>query len=372
MLVENFEGQQVTPNPKSIMTMMRNRGVEITYYKAWKGKQLAHDIFRGDPEQSFAILPSYLSMVEKMNPGSITDLVLDEDSRFKYMFLAFGACVKGYRCMRKVVTIDGTWLKGKYDGVLLVASAQDGDFHQYPLAWGVVDVESTASWSWFLSKLLYVVPDEEELMIISDRNPGIIAAVSGVYHNAHHGHCIWHLSQNMKLRCKKKGCTEMFMHLAKIYKQSEFDIEYERFKKRYPEAGKFLDDCGSLDRWTRAYSPSSRYNIMTTNGVESINARLRDERQLPIVALLESLQRLTTSWFARYRNASIVATTKFTPAVESILRDRYNAARGYQVVELIRREFEISANQQYIVVCKPVAARDQSQQKNQLQRKNQS
>ncbi|KZV50247.1 hypothetical protein F511_03201 [Dorcoceras hygrometricum] len=48
-----------------------------------------------------------MSMVEKMNPGSITDLVLDEDSRFKYMFLAFGACVKGYRCMRKVVTIDG-------------------------------------------------------------------------------------------------------------------------------------------------------------------------------------------------------------------------------------------------------------------------
>ncbi|KZV50246.1 hypothetical protein F511_03200 [Dorcoceras hygrometricum] len=66
---------------------------------------------------------------------------------------------------------------------------------------------------------------------------------------------------------------------------------------------------------------------MTTNGVESINARLRDERQLPIVALLESLQKLTTSWFARYRNASIVSTTNFTPAVESILRERYNAAR---------------------------------------------
>ncbi|XP_073046153.1 uncharacterized protein [Primulina eburnea] len=341
MLVENFGGQQKTPQPKSIMTMMRNKGVDITYYKALKGKQLAHDIFRGDPERSFGLLPSYLKMVERMNPGSIIDLVVDEHNRFKYLFLAYGACARGYRCMRKVVSIDGTWLKGKYDGTLLVASAQDGDFHQYPLAWNVVDVESIASWSWFLTKLLEVVVDEEELVIISDRHPGIIAAVAAVYKNAHNGHCIWHLSQNMKIRCKKKGCTEMFMRLAKIYKQTDFDLEYEKFKKIYLDAAKFLDESDSFDRWTRAYSPRSRYNIMTTNGVESINARLREERQLPIIALLNSLQTLTTSWFSRYRNASVASTTNFTPTVESIVRERFNIGRGYQVYELGRLEFDV-------------------------------
>ncbi|XP_073290980.1 uncharacterized protein [Primulina huaijiensis] len=214
--------------------------------------------------------------------------------------------------MRKAVSIDGTWLKGKYNGVLLVPSAQDGNYHQYLLAWGIVDVECTSSWSWFLTKLLEVVPDEDELVIISDRHQRIINEVSTVYRNAHHGHCTWHLSQNLKTRCKKKGATEMLLHIAKIYKPFEFDNAYNEVRNRYPEAAQFLDERDSLDRWTRAYCPKTRYNIMTTNGVESINARLLEERKLPIIALLDSLQKLASCWFARYRHASMVSNTNLT------------------------------------------------------------
>ncbi|XP_073037013.1 uncharacterized protein [Primulina eburnea] len=249
--------------------------------------------------------------VPMMNRESITDIFVDEENQFKYMFLAFGACVRGYRSMRKVVSIDGTWLKDKYNGVLLVASAQDGNYHQYPLAWGIVDVECTSSWSWFLMKLLEVVPDEDELVIISDRHQGIINAVSTVYRNAHHGHCTWHLSQNLKARCKNKGATEI---------------------NRYPEAAQYLDERDSLDRWTRAYCPKTRYNIMTTNGVESINARLLEERKLPIIALLDSLQKLASSWFARYRHASIASNANLTPTIEGILRSRFTDAQGIQVL----------------------------------------
>lgn len=95
-------------------------------------------------------------------------------------------------------------------------------------------------------KHLKVVPDDEELMIISDRHSEIID-VSEIYKFAHHGHCIWYLSPNMKNRCKKKGAIEMFMRLAKIYKQCEFDFMYQEFKKRYLEAGKFLDSSTVQD-----------------------------------------------------------------------------------------------------------------------------
>ncbi|XP_073138078.1 uncharacterized protein [Henckelia pumila] len=285
-----------------------------------------------------------------MNQGSITDICVDEEIRFKYMFLAFGACVKGYRSMRKCVSIDGTWLKGKYNGVLLVASAQDGNYHQYPLAWGVVDVESTSSWSWFLTKLLEVVPDETGLVIISDRHQGIINVVSSVYRNAHHGHCTWHLSQNLKTRCKKKGATEIFLQIAKIYKQNKFDVAYSDFRKRYPEAAQFLDERDTLDRWTRAYCPNTRYNIMTTNGVESINARLLEERKLSITSLLDSLQRLTSSWFVRYRNASIAANTNLTPTIEGILRSRFTDAQGMKFFKLGRLEFDVWSGRHSAIV----------------------
>ncbi|XP_073016683.1 uncharacterized protein [Primulina eburnea] len=334
MLVDNFQGHPVPIVPKAVMAMMRNSmNADISYYKAWKGKELADNMLKGDPTQSFTKLSCYLHMVEQMNPGSITDIFVDEENRFKYMFLAFGAC-----------------LKGKYNGVLLVASAEDGNYHQYPLAWGVVDVECTSSWSWFLTKLVEVVPDEDELVIISDRHQGIINAVSTVYRNAHHGHCTWHLSQNMKTRCKKKGVTELFLHIAKIYKTFEFDIAYNEFRNRYPEAAQYLDERDSLDRWTRTYCSKTRYNIMTTNGVESINARLLEERKLPIIALLDSLQRLASFWFARYRHASIASNTNLTPTIEGILRSRFTDAQGMQVFELGRMEFDVRSRGHSVIV----------------------
>ncbi|XP_073289076.1 uncharacterized protein [Primulina huaijiensis] len=294
------------------MAMMRNSmNADISYYKAWKGKELADNMLKGDPTKSFALLTCYLHMVEQMNRGSITDIFVDEENRFKYMFLAFGACVRGYRSMRKVVSIDGTWLKGKYNGVLLVASAQDGNYHQYPLAWGIVDVECTSSWSWFLTKLLEVVPDEDELVIISDRHQGIINAVSTPF---------------------------------------EFDNAYNEFRNRYPEAAQVLDERDSLDRWTRAYCPKTRSNIMTTNGVESINARLLEERKLSIIALLDSVQKLASSWFARYRHASIASNTNLTPTIEGILRSRFTDAQGMQVFELGRLEFDVRSREHSAIV----------------------
>lgn len=58
------------------------------------------------------------------------------------MFVAFGASINGYQFMRKVVVADGTHLKGKYAGCLLAASAQDGNYQIFPLAFAIVDSEN--------------------------------------------------------------------------------------------------------------------------------------------------------------------------------------------------------------------------------------
>ena len=99
--------------------------------------------------------------VETVNDGTGVE-------RFKYMFLAFAASVKGYGYMRKVVVIDGTHLKGKYVGCLLTASAQDANYQIFPLAFAVIDGENDQAWTWFFSKLLDVVEDGDDLVFVSD------------------------------------------------------------------------------------------------------------------------------------------------------------------------------------------------------------
>ncbi|KAL5565272.1 hypothetical protein UlMin_028436 [Ulmus minor] len=119
-----YVGVKKGPGPKGVQTFARTKlGAQISYYKAWRGRKHAHTLIRGSPEQSFHILPSYFHMLEKLNPGTVTRIEVDGESRFKYLFLAFGVAIRGFRYMRKVVGIDGTFLKGQYRGVLLVATA---------------------------------------------------------------------------------------------------------------------------------------------------------------------------------------------------------------------------------------------------------
>ena len=44
--------------------------------------------------------------------------------------------------MRRVIVVDGTFLKSKFKGVLLVATAIDRNSNLYPIAFGIVDSEN--------------------------------------------------------------------------------------------------------------------------------------------------------------------------------------------------------------------------------------
>ena len=344
MVKSHFEGQKKTPTPKAIMTMMQNRNVPISYWKAWKGKQLAHNLLRGPPELSFQCLPHYLYMVRKMNLGTVTHIEVDESDKFKYVFLAYGACIRGFRCMRKVIAVDGTFLKGKFRGTLLLATAQDGNFQQYPLAWAVVNSENDSSWFWFFTKLQELIPDEEDLVIISDRHHSIMNAVKKVYQKSQHGNCRWHLSQNIKNKVKAEGVVQLFEAAANAYKVSDFNNHYNELRNRYPGATKYLEEYTDVKKWARAHFPGSRYNIMTTNGAESINWVLKDAREYPIISLFDFIQRKTSEWFNRRRMLATSIETPETPLTvkaEEIVRERFIKASGMNVFQLNRFEYEV-------------------------------
>jgi len=54
---------------------------------------------------------------------------------------------------RKVIALDGCFLKSPSTGELLTAIGRDGNNHIYPIAWAVVSVENKDNWTWFLELL---------------------------------------------------------------------------------------------------------------------------------------------------------------------------------------------------------------------------
>ncbi|KAL5553951.1 hypothetical protein UlMin_041352 [Ulmus minor] len=208
-----YVGVEKGPGPKGVQTFARTElGAQISYYKAWRGRKHAHTLIRGSPEQSFHVLPSYFHMLEKLNPGTVTRIEVDGESRFKYLFLAFGVAIRGFRYMRKVVRIDGTFLKGQYRGVLLVATAQDGNGQCYPLTWGIVDSENEDAWSWFLTQLKDIIGDTDDIK----------KAISTVFEKAHHGACAWHVAQNIKNKFKCADIMGSYWSAVNAYRCEDF------------------------------------------------------------------------------------------------------------------------------------------------------
>ena len=58
--------------------------------------------------------------------GSVVEYEIDESGMFKYLFICLAASIEGWTHCRLVVCVDGTHLKCRYGGKLLVACGIDG------------------------------------------------------------------------------------------------------------------------------------------------------------------------------------------------------------------------------------------------------
>ncbi|XP_076955121.1 uncharacterized protein LOC143629847 [Bidens hawaiensis] len=151
--------------------------------KVWLGKQKAIEHAFGDWDESYNILPKFMEALKKFNPGTIVEWCVlrqigVEHMEFRRVFWAFDPSINGFKHCRPVISIDATHLYGKYKGKMMIAMRVDGNNQIFPFAFSIVENESYASWSWFLSNVKkHVVKDIEGICLISDRHAGILKAV---------------------------------------------------------------------------------------------------------------------------------------------------------------------------------------------------
>jgi hypothetical protein len=70
------------------------------------------------------------------------------------MYLSIDVCKRGFlSACGPIICLDGCHIKTKYGGQILTAIGVDQNDCIYPIAIGIVEVESLASWKWFLKTL---------------------------------------------------------------------------------------------------------------------------------------------------------------------------------------------------------------------------
>ena len=117
---------KIVYTPSDIISDMKKEyGISINYMQAYRSKEKALEYIRGKPEESYQLLPSFLYMIQKINPGSIVELKTNQDSTFLYAFMALYASIDGWQHCIPIIVVDGTFLKSKFGGTLLTAATQD-------------------------------------------------------------------------------------------------------------------------------------------------------------------------------------------------------------------------------------------------------
>jgi hypothetical protein len=65
----------------------------------------------------------------------------------KRIFWCFSQCVAGFAHCRHIVSVDATFLTGKYKGTLMVVVGMTAENQLLPHAFALVDGENNESWS---------------------------------------------------------------------------------------------------------------------------------------------------------------------------------------------------------------------------------
>ena len=318
--------------PKDIVaTMTTMYGMQIMYNKAYAALHYALSLTYGTHEETFQLLPSFAYVLEQQNPGTITELQCTDDGKFLYFFMSLGSSIRGFRrCMRPVIAVDGTHLKGRFGGTMFVATAQDGNEQVYPIAFGYGDSENNLSWEWFLECLRGALGHIDDLVFISDRHASIEAGISKVFPYATHTICCWHFAENMKKRFHRKDVAKIMDNAARSYSEIEYDRHMEELRKLHKAAFDYAIDAGP-HKWSRVHCPQRRYRVMTTNVAECINSCLKFARQLPLMTLAEFIRNMLQRWFHDRHAAAQSMRHRLTDAAHLAILKRVEKC-GYMTV----------------------------------------
>ncbi|XP_047252949.1 uncharacterized protein LOC124887380 [Capsicum annuum] len=168
-------------------------------------------------------------------------------------------------------------------------------------------------------------------LLRAKKHISITNAFSHVYSRAHHGLCMRHLVENLRVNQHCREHLYLFYTTTKAYSFDVFSDNFVELKSKCPEAAHVFENVLDFEKWSRAHFTGNRYDVMTTNIAESLNSILMDEWEYPVLYIFNSIVKKFREKF-RERHAFIGGKENiFVPSAERILRDNKSATDSLYV-----------------------------------------
>ncbi|KAF2324486.1 hypothetical protein GH714_014736 [Hevea brasiliensis] len=229
--------------------------------KAWRARDWALKTLNRDEKDQYAKLYRYKEELIRTNPGTTVEFQI-EKGKFEGIYICLAALKNAFNeGLRKLICLDGCWLKGTYGGQLLSTVAIDPNDCIFHLA--------------------YVV--------------GFIGAVSELFPNAEHRFCE-HLYTNFRGRFKGKELKDLLWNIARSAYIARMDYWLGKMEGKNPEAREWLRDRPCENWSTALFRTEACCDILTNNLYECFNKYILDARDKPIISLLEMIRSKLMKW----------------------------------------------------------------------------
>lgn len=316
-------------------TVKKDFVLKVSRSQLYRARRMAQITIEGTYAQQYALLWDYCAELRRTNPDSSIFMKTEEDMDgqlcFQRVYICFEACKKGFRdgC-RTLIGLDGCHIKGPHPGQLLTAVGIDGNNGLFPIAYAVVEVENKSTWLWFLKFLINDVGIENgwHWTFISDKQKGLLPAVSELLPNSEHRHCVRHLYNNFKGEHKGLALKNRLWAAARATTVAKYKDEMEQMKLEDDKAVEWLADK-SPTHWSRAYfNCTPKCDILLNNLCESFNAAIIDARDKPILTMLERIRMYLMVRMAEKRDSVKKWIDGIGPRVSGIL-EKNKQESGY-------------------------------------------
>ncbi|KAL3651426.1 hypothetical protein CASFOL_004428 [Castilleja foliolosa] len=347
------EKLKVFPNykPKDIVNDIKNEyGVQLNYFQAWRGKEIAKEQLQGSYKEAYNQLPFFCEKVMESNPGSLATFTTNQDSSFHRLFVSFRASLYGFeQGCRPLLFLDSIFLKSKYQGSLLAATAADGDDGVFPVAFAIVDMESNDNWRWFLQQLKTALPICRGLTFVADREKGLRESIADIFldEDVYHGFCLRYLSEQLVRDLKgqfshevKRLMVEDLYLAAHAPTPKGFHGYAESIKTISVEAYNWIMQSEPA-HWANAFFQGARYDHLTSNFGELFYSWVSDAHELPITQMVDTIRSKIMELMYSRQTESIEWLRRLTPSMEEKLEKETLKVRPLQVLISGGNRFEV-------------------------------
>ncbi|KAF2324492.1 hypothetical protein GH714_014807 [Hevea brasiliensis] len=230
--------------------------------KAWRARDWALKTLNRDEKDQYAKLYRYKEELIRTNPGTTVEFQT-EKGKFEGIYICLATLKNAFNeGLRKLICLDGYWLKGTYGGQLLSTVAIDPNDCIFHLAYAV----------------------------------GFTGAVSELFPNAEHRFCVRHLYTNFRGRFKGKELKDLLWNIARSAYIARMDYWLGKMEDKNPEAREWLRNRPCENWSTALFRTEACCDILTKNLYECFNKYILDARDKPIISLLEMIRSKLMKW----------------------------------------------------------------------------